>query len=67
MNHCNSKKCVMLELTELQDSAPTKLVNGNAVNLDYRQSQGSLHIKQIPEPNVRTNKFRKRIVTIGKC
>lgn len=55
----------MLELTELSDCAPSKLVNGNAVNsLDYRHSQSSV-IKQIPEPNIRNNKLRKRMATIG--
>lgn len=55
----------MLELTDLSDSAPSKLVNGNAVNsLDYRHSQSSV-IKQIPEQNIRNNKLRKRMATIG--
>lgn len=65
MKNCNSKKCVMLELTDLSDGAPSKLVNGNAHNsLDYRHSQTSI-VKQIPEERQRNSRFKKRMATIG--
>ncbi|GLV45899.1 uncharacterized protein CBL_11696 [Carabus blaptoides fortunei] len=56
MNHCNSKKCVMLELTELTtETAPAKLINGNAVHaIDSR-----------PIQQRQNHKARKRMATIG--